>query len=140
MEKRKRILVTGGAGFIGSNLCRTLLLQGAEVDCVDNLITGRMPAIVPLKPSERFRFFLFDVADSELGALIVLPVAVEHQPHFTEDHAGRLPLLTKIKSLGWAARIDINEGLRRMLPDYGIPLRDHEVATDGSMAQPVSAW
>ncbi|HVO02098.1 MAG TPA: NAD-dependent epimerase/dehydratase family protein, partial [Candidatus Cybelea sp.] len=37
----KRVLVTGGAGFLGSHLCERLLEQGAEVLCVDNFFTGR---------------------------------------------------------------------------------------------------
>ena len=39
-DSRKRILVTGGAGFLGSHLCDRLLEQGHEVLCVDNLFTG----------------------------------------------------------------------------------------------------
>lgn len=39
-ETRKRILVTGGAGFLGSHLCDRLLELGHEVLCVDNLFTG----------------------------------------------------------------------------------------------------
>ena len=38
----KKILVTGGAGFIGSNLCEELLKLGAEVVCFDNFSTGKM--------------------------------------------------------------------------------------------------
>jgi UDP-glucuronate decarboxylase len=38
--KNKRILVTGGAGFIGSHLCERLLANGDEVICVDNFFTG----------------------------------------------------------------------------------------------------
>ena len=38
---RKRILVTGGAGFIGSHLCERLLEQGNDVVCLDNLFTGQ---------------------------------------------------------------------------------------------------
>ena len=38
---RKRILVTGGAGFIGSHLCEKLLEQGNDVVCMDNLLPGR---------------------------------------------------------------------------------------------------
>jgi UDP-glucuronate decarboxylase len=37
---RKRILVTGGAGFLGSHLCKRLLNEGNEVICVDNFFTG----------------------------------------------------------------------------------------------------
>ena len=42
----KRILVTGGAGFIGSHLCRRLVEQGDEVICADNLFTGRKQNIL----------------------------------------------------------------------------------------------
>lgn len=65
MSKPKRILVTGGSGFIGSNLCRTLIDSGAYVDCLDNLITGRMDGIASLRDSERFRFFHYDVTDPD---------------------------------------------------------------------------
>ena len=44
MTKRfngKRLLVTGGAGFLGSHLCEKLLAEGAEVLCLDNYFTGR---------------------------------------------------------------------------------------------------
>ncbi len=40
-ESRKRILVTGGAGFLGSHLIDRLIEQGHEIICVDNLFTGR---------------------------------------------------------------------------------------------------
>jgi UDP-glucuronate decarboxylase len=38
---RKRVLVTGGSGFIGSHLCARLLREGCEVSCADNFYTGR---------------------------------------------------------------------------------------------------
>ncbi|MCH8198047.1 MAG: NAD-dependent epimerase/dehydratase family protein, partial [Proteobacteria bacterium] len=40
MHSRKRVLVTGGAGFLGSHLCDRLLAAGDEVICVDNFFTG----------------------------------------------------------------------------------------------------
>ena len=55
------VLVTGAAGFIGSNLCRTLLKQGCEVYAVDNLITGRFENIVPFLGSKRFHFIKLDI-------------------------------------------------------------------------------
>lgn len=58
-----RILVTGGAGFLGSNLCRELLTEGHEVICLDNLYTGRMKNIVGLLENERFLFVNQDVQD-----------------------------------------------------------------------------
>ena len=47
-RKLDRVLVTGGAGFLGSHLCERLLADGCEVICFDNLLTGRMDNIQPL--------------------------------------------------------------------------------------------
>ena len=57
-----KILVTGGAGFLGSNLCSELLIQGNEVICVDNLYTGKKSNIVDLlKEYDNFEFIRHDV-------------------------------------------------------------------------------
>ena len=55
-DSRKRILVTGGAGFLGSHLCDRLLGQGHEVLCVDNLFTGTKRNIDHLHDNPRFEF------------------------------------------------------------------------------------
>jgi UDP-glucose 4-epimerase len=52
-----RVLVTGGAGFIGSHLCERLLEQGHEVDVIDNLSTGRKKNISHLFSNDDFEFF-----------------------------------------------------------------------------------
>ncbi|MEK7611624.1 MAG: UDP-glucuronic acid decarboxylase family protein [Patescibacteria group bacterium] len=59
----KRILVTGGAGFIGSHLCRKLLETGADVIAVDNLCTGREGNLADLKENPRFTFIKADILD-----------------------------------------------------------------------------
>jgi len=61
MHLRKRILVTGGAGFIGSHLCERLLNMGHEVLCVDNFFTGSRDNIKHLLNNEHFEFMRHDV-------------------------------------------------------------------------------
>lgn len=60
-NSRKRILVTGGAGFVGSHLIDRLLEQGHEVLCVDNLFTGTKRNIEHLLENKRFEFMRHDV-------------------------------------------------------------------------------
>lgn len=55
------VLVTGGAGFLGTNLCGALLQAGHEVLCLDNLSTGRIENIAPLISSPHFNFLQHDV-------------------------------------------------------------------------------
>ena len=61
MHTRKRILVTGGAGFIGSHLCTRLLADGADVLCVDNFFTGTKDNIVDLFDNPNFELMRHDV-------------------------------------------------------------------------------
>ncbi len=57
----RRILVTGGAGFLGSHLCERLLGEGHEVLCVDNFYTGRKRNVLPLMDNPRFELIRHDV-------------------------------------------------------------------------------
>ena len=56
-----RLLITGGAGFIGSHLCERLTAEGQDVLCVDDFITGSMANIEPLQASDRFRLIRHDI-------------------------------------------------------------------------------
>lgn len=56
-----RILITGGAGFIGSYLCESLLNQGNEVICLDNLFSGSKTNILPFRDHPDFEFIRHDV-------------------------------------------------------------------------------
>jgi UDP-glucuronate decarboxylase len=67
---RKRILVTGGAGFLGSHLCERLLAEGHDVLAVDNYFTGRRANIDHLLAHQRFEVLRHDVA-------VPLPVEVD---------------------------------------------------------------
>ncbi len=60
---RKRILVTGGAGFIGSHLCKRLVEEGNEVLCADNLFTGSKENIRPLFGCGNFEFLRHDITE-----------------------------------------------------------------------------
>lgn len=56
-------VVLGGAGFLGSHLCECLLDAGAEVTCVDNLVTGRAGNVAPLVEAGRLRLVHYDVTN-----------------------------------------------------------------------------
>lgn len=57
----KRIIVTGGAGFIGSHLCQRLIEQGNEVLCIDNFYTGKRGNLTPILDDARFELIRHDV-------------------------------------------------------------------------------
>jgi UDP-glucuronate decarboxylase len=63
MTQAKRILVTGGAGFLGSHLCERLLALGHRVFCLDNFQTGRLENISHLMGRRDFRFIRHDVVE-----------------------------------------------------------------------------
>jgi len=58
---RKRVLVTGGAGFLGSHLCRRLVDEGSDVLCVDNFYTGTKDNILPLLDHPHFELMRHDI-------------------------------------------------------------------------------
>jgi len=61
MHSNRRVLVTGGAGFIGSHLCERLLDRGDEVLCVDNFFTATRPNVAGLLANQRFELMRHDV-------------------------------------------------------------------------------
>lgn len=81
-----RILVTGGAGFIGSHLCDRLVKDGHEVACLDNLFTGSRTNINHLIEDGRIRFFEHDVQQPFDGAFdaifnLACPASPPHYQH-----------------------------------------------------------
>jgi dTDP-glucose 4,6-dehydratase len=94
------VLVTGGAGFIGSHLCSRLLEEGNSVVCMDNLVTGHMRNIKEFLDCERFKFIKHDVSRHiEFGGELdyILHFACPASPI---DYQ-RLPIQTlKVDSLG----------------------------------------
>ena len=99
-REMKRILVTGGAGFIGSHICHTLLDAGCRVVAYDNLLTGSIDNIEPLLGHPSFEFQHYDVTnflyvDGDLDA--ILHFASPASPADFE----RLPIeILKVGSLG----------------------------------------
>lgn len=61
VQRNKRILITGGAGFLGSHLCERLLAEGSEVICADNYFTGTKQNIVHLLDNPYFELLRHDV-------------------------------------------------------------------------------
>ena len=61
MSVAKKVLITGGAGFIGSHLCERLLNEGCDVLCVDNYFTGAKDNVAHLLDNPRFEIMRHDV-------------------------------------------------------------------------------
>jgi UDP-glucuronate decarboxylase len=83
----KKILVAGGAGFLGSHLCKYLLDQGHQVDCIDNLYTGRDIHIKPLFENKQFKFHQKDIVESFDGEYeeIYNLACPASPPHYQRD-------------------------------------------------------
>jgi UDP-glucuronate decarboxylase len=105
----ERIIVTGGAGFLGSHLCERLLASGHEVICVDNFFTGSKPNIAHLLSNPRFELMRHDVTFPlyvEADAIYNLacpasPVHYQHDPVQTT----KTSVHGAINMLGLAKRI-----------------------------------
>jgi UDP-glucuronate decarboxylase len=106
---RKRVLVTGGAGFLGSHLVDRLLERGDEVLCVDSLFTGTEANIAHLRNHPQFEFIRHDVClplDVEIDEIYNLacpasPVHYQHDP----VHTIKTSVLGAINMLGLAKRL-----------------------------------
>ena len=111
----RRVLVTGGAGFIGSHLCARLIDEGTTVIAIDNLLTGRVENIAHLLGHERFSFLHYDVTnylhvDGELDA--ILHFASPASPADFE----RLPIqILKVGSLGTHKALGLAKAKRARL-------------------------
>jgi dTDP-glucose 4,6-dehydratase len=99
-EKRKRILITGGAGFLGSHLCDRFIKENFHVIAMDNLITGSIKNIEHLFKLENFEFYNCDVSK-----FVYVPGDLDYILHFASPASPidylKIPIQTlKVGSLG----------------------------------------
>ena len=123
-----RILITGGAGFLGSHLCEALLNQGHAIICIDNFITGRPENISSFMGRDRFSFIKYNVCDylhidGQLDAVLHFASPASPQDYLEFPiHTLKVGALGTHKALGLA----LAKGARFLLAStsevYGDPL------------------
>jgi UDP-glucuronate decarboxylase len=108
LMKKKSILVTGGAGFLGSNLCDRLVKEGHDVMCLDNLYTGHRRNIVHLLGETNFEFIRHDICEPiRLECEEIYNLACPASPpHYQNNPVGttKTCVLGSINMLGLAKR------------------------------------
>ena len=106
----KRILVTGGAGFIGSHLCERLLNEGNEVICLDNLFSSRKSKIVPFIHQPYFEFVRHDITMPYFAEVdeiynLACPASPVHYQHDAIQTI-KTSVMGAINMLGLAKRVN----------------------------------
>lgn len=125
MTGKQRILVTGGAGFLGSHLCARLVAEGHDVICVDNLFTGSKENIRPLLEKENFEFIRHDVVQAlylEVDQIYHLACPAS-PPHYQYNpiKTGKTSVLGSLNMLGLAKRCKARILLASTSEVYGEP-------------------
>jgi len=139
-----KVLITGGAGFLGSHLCEVLIQYGNEVVCVDNLLTGRFENIAHLRANSTFQFTEADVCDYQY-----LDGPVDAVLHFASPASPKdylvYPLHTlKVGSFGTYRALELakTEGARFLLAStsevYGDPLVNPQSEVYWGNVNPIS--
>lgn len=122
----KRILVSGGAGFIGSHLCTRLINEGHEVICLDNFFTGSKDNIMHLMNNHRFEVVRHDVTypySAEVDEIYNLacpasPIHYQHDPIQT----AKTSVMGAINMLGLAMRLNAKMLQASTSEVYGDPI------------------
>ena len=125
MHLTKRVLVTGGAGFLGSHLCEQLLEQGNEVLCVDNLYTGSKRNILHLLDNPYFELVRHDITfPLYIEADAIYNLACPASPvHYQNDpvQTTKVNVHGSINMLGLAKRLNIKIFQASTSEVYGDP-------------------
>jgi dTDP-glucose 4,6-dehydratase len=127
--KRKRILITGGAGFLGSHLCDRFIKEDYHVIAMDNLITGSIHNIEHLFKLENFEFYHHDVSK-----FVHVPGKLDYILHFASPASPidylKIPIQTlKVGSLGTHNLLGLakNKGARMLIASTSEVYGDPEV-------------
>ncbi len=121
-----RVLVTGGAGFIGSHLCRSLLANGNEVICLDNFFTGRRQNVSELFTNPNFELIRHDITEPILLEVdeiyhLACPASPVHY-QFNPVKTIKTSVMGTINMLGLAKRVKAKVLLASTSEVYGDPL------------------
>jgi dTDP-glucose 4,6-dehydratase len=138
-----RVVITGGAGFLGSHLCERALAEGHEVVCVDNLVTGRLENIKHLLHRDDF-----ELVEHDVSKFLQVEGPVDHVLHFASPASPidylELPIQTlKVGSLGTHNSLGLAKakGARFFLAStsevYGDPLEHPQKETYWGNVNPV---
>ncbi|MHA1107951.1 MAG: GDP-mannose 4,6-dehydratase, partial [Alphaproteobacteria bacterium] len=141
MLTAKKILVTGGAGFIGSHLCERLVAEGCDVLCVDNYFTGSKDNIAALMSNPRFEVMRHDVTFPlyvEIDEIynLACPASPVHY-QFDPVQTTKTSVHGAINMLGLAKRVRARIFQASTSEVYGDPKEHPQVETYWGNANPI---
>lgn len=136
-----RVLVSGGAGFIGSHLCGRLLQAGHEVTCLDNLFTGRHENVRLYSSNPKFEFIRHDVTEPILLEVdqiyhLACPASPVHY-QFNPVKTIKTNVMGTINMLGLAKRVGARVLLASTSEVYGNPLEHPQKETYWGHVNPI---
>lgn len=144
-HQSKSILVTGGAGFVGSHLCEALLSQGHEVVSLDNFYTGDIKNIKHLESNPRFKSIFFDICDpldlfedTPFDQIYNLACPAS-PPHYQADpiYTTKISVLGMLNVLHLASRINARVLQASTSEVYGDPEVHPQVETYRGCVNPI---
>ena len=134
----KRILVTGGAGFIGSHLCARLLKEGNEVICLDNFFTGTKKNIVSLIGDPYFEMVRHDVCTPYFAEIDeIYNLACPASPIHYQYNAIKTSVMGSLNMLGLAKRVNAKILQASTSEVYGDPMVHPQVESYWGNVNPI---